>query len=416
MNLKVSVKPRWSGPVPMSRKGEPLPENQWARAGRKRKWCVRWYAPDGSRPRQTFDTREYADTFARARVAEFEARGGLARVQPKRRLCGAFVDEVLELRTGPKGQRLSIGALREYRTILNRFADFIGRDVPLDRIGMSDATRYLSHIQEHPSKRKKALSVSSVNKHKRVLKSAFNIAVLQLAYLRVNPFAQLKQDKVGDQDIRYVTPEEYMAIVEACRSMPEAHWWECFLAVCYTAGARLNEATHLTWSDIDFEANTVRITAKPEMSGVAAWRPKDRDSRTIPVPDHTIDLLTQLHAHAPDGSEFVFLAPERTAWIRSKREAGTWKEGQAVLNNVTKNFKRRACKAGVARVCVHDLRRSAISHWARKLAVPIVKELAGHADIATTMRYYVSIRASDMAEAREVTTRALAVRPKTDPE
>lgn len=250
--------------------------------------------------------------------------------------------------------------------------------------------------------------MSSVNKHKRVLKAAFNIAVGQLGYLRANPFERLKQDKVGDQDIRYVSPAEYKAIVAACRKMPEPLWWECFLAVSYTAGTRKNETTRLTWADTDFEASTIRVSAKPEFSGVEQWRPKDRDKRVIPVPEKTVDLLSRLHAAAEFGSEFVFFTSERVAWIRSKREAVEWREGQEILNNITRNFQRRATKAEVYNVTLHDLRRSTISNWARKPAVPIVKELSGHAGFSTTMKYYFSIRDTDMAEAREVTADVLA--------
>ena len=39
---------------------------------------------------------------------------------------------------------------------------------------------------------------------------------------------------------------------------------------------RLNEAAHLTWSDVDFDANTLRIIAKPEIAGVAVWRRGNR--------------------------------------------------------------------------------------------------------------------------------------------
>ncbi|UCE58282.1 MAG: site-specific integrase [Phycisphaerales bacterium] len=378
---------------------------------------MRWYAPDGTRPRQSFDTREEAEDFARGKVAEFEDRGLHVRVQPKRIALGDFVDEVLRLRTGPRGQRLSIMTTREYRTVLERFVESAGRDTPLDCITMADATRYIAGIQATPSARDKPLSTSSVNKHKRVLKRAFNVAVTQLSYLHSNPFAGLTQDKVADQAIRYVEVAEYDVIIETCQSMQSPLWWECFITVCYTAGARLNEAAHLSWRDIDFEANTIRIGAKPELAGLEAWRPKDYDSRTIPVPSHTMDLLIRLHAEAEEGSEFVFIPPVRVAWIRAKRKTGEWAEGQAVLNNVTKNFQRRAGKAGVTDVTIHDLRRSCITHWARKLAVPIVKELAGHSDINTTLRYYVAIRDCDMAEARSVTAHALSAdRPKVDPE
>ena len=186
-------------------------------------------------------------------------------------------------------------------------------------------------------------------------------------------------------------------------------WWRAFLTVCYTSAVRLNEATHLTWSDVDFEEGSIRVIAKLERQGLAAWRPKDCDSRMIPIPERTMALLGRMHADAQPGSGFVFVSPARIEWIRQKREAGTWTEGQDVLNNVTKNFQRRARNGGVTDVTLHDLRRSCITHWARRLATPVVMRLAGHADISTTLRYYVSIGAADMAEARTVTADAMQV-------
>ena len=119
-----------------------------------------------------------------------------------------------------------------------------------------------------------------------------------------------------------------------------------------------------------------------------------------------------MHAGAPEGSEFAFVTPKRAAWIKAKREAGTWKEDQAVVNNLTRDFKAIVRSARIADATLHDLRRSCITHWARKLRAPIVRELAGHADIRTTLKYYVSIRQEDLAEAREVSAKALLLDPK----
>lgn len=411
MNKKVTVSARWYGAIP-HRNCAPLPKNQWARAGRKRKWTVRWYAPDGTRPRQTFNTKEDAEAFAREKVAEFETCGSSARLRPVRKTLGEFLAELLELRIGPRGQRLSIASLREYRTIMTRFAAFVGPDTPLDQLTMAHAMRYLASLRSRPSSRGRPLSLSSINKHKQTLKSAMNVATL-LGYLQVNPFTSIKKDKIPEHAVRYIDPAEFAAIAGACRDgLTTALWWECVLAVCYTAATRLNEAAHLTWADVDFEANTIRIIAKPDLDGIAAWRPKDLDSRTIPVPDYTISRLSRLHADAKPGATFVFLSPARIAWIRAKREAGRWSEDQPVLTNVNHHFKSMAHRAGVMKVTLHDLRRSCITHWARKIAAPVVQALAGHSDINTTLRYYVSIREPDMAEAREVTARVLKVDPK----
>ncbi len=289
---------------------------------------------------------------------------------------------------------------------------FSSQKTPLDQLTMAHAMRYLASLRSRPSSRGRPLSLSSINKHKQTLKSAMNIAIL-LGYLQTSPFASIKKDKVPEHAIRYIDPAEFAAIVSACRDgSVTALWWECFLAVCYTAATRLNEAAHLTWADVDFGANTIRIVAKPELDGIAAWRPKDHDPRTIPVPDYTVSLLSRLHAAAEPGAAFVFLSAARVAWIRARREAGTWSEGRSVLNNVNEHFKTIAHRVGVVQVTLHDLRRSCITHWARKIAAPVVQALAGHADIHTTLRYYVSIREPDMAEAREVTAQVLKVDPK----
>jgi integrase len=324
---------------------------------------------------------------------------------------GEFLAELLELRTGPRGQRLSIASIREYRTIVGRFVAFVGADTRLDQLTVAHAMRYVAALRSKPSHRGRPLSLSSINKHKQTLKSAMNVAIV-LGYLQTSPFASIKKDKVPEQAIRYVDPAEFAAIARACRNdIATGLWWECFLAVCYTAATRLNEAAHLTWADVDFGANTIRIVAKPELDGIAAWRPKDHDPRTIPVPDYTVSLLSRLHAAAEPGAAFVFLSTARVAWIRARREDGRWPEGRSVLNNVNEHFKTIAHRAGVVRVTLHDLRRACITHWARKIAAPVVQALAGHADINTTLRYYVSIREPDMAEAREVTAQVLQVDP-----
>lgn len=80
---KVSVTPRWSGPVPPRKDGRPLPTNQWARAGRKRVWLVRWFDLDGGRPGKTFRSREEADALALTKSIEFKEgdRAAWARIQ-----------------------------------------------------------------------------------------------------------------------------------------------------------------------------------------------------------------------------------------------------------------------------------------------------------------------------------------------
>ena len=51
---------------------------------------------------------------------------------------------------------------------------------------------------------------------------------------------------------------------------------------------------------------------------------------------------------------------------------------------------------------IHDLRRSCITNWARKLPIHVVQQLAGHADINTTKKYYLSVQDEDIRKAKKV--------------
>ena len=100
MNRKVSISCRWYGPIP-HRNGKPLPKNQWARAGRKRRWTVRWFAPDGSRPRQTFESKADAEAYARELIgkADYAPAGDKFRkvIDIYHQACREFGAEPMEL-------------------------------------------------------------------------------------------------------------------------------------------------------------------------------------------------------------------------------------------------------------------------------------------------------------------------------
>jgi integrase len=51
---------------------------------------------------------------------------------------------------------------------------------------------------------------------------------------------------------------------------------------------------YMTAQDIDFENRLVHVRAKPEWK----WEPKDKEERSIPVPN---DLLAKLKAHIASG-------------------------------------------------------------------------------------------------------------------
>jgi integrase len=67
-------------------------------------------------------------------------------------------------------------------------------------------------------------------------------------------------------------------------------------------GLRELEVVHLFWTDISFELQTVRVTAKPELG----FYPKRWEERKVPIPVHLIQLL-KTHTRR-QGCKFVFFS------------------------------------------------------------------------------------------------------------
>jgi integrase len=65
-----------------------------------------------------------------------------------------------------------------------------------------------------------------------------------------------------------------------------------------------------------------------------------------------------------------------------------------MANKQLTNFKLHVKKAGIkpnGQLAIHTLRKSCIKTWADHLPPNVTQELAGHADLATTMKYYNKI-------------------------
>ena len=127
----------------------------------------------------------------------------------------------------------------------------------------------------------------------------------------------------------------------------------------------------------------------------------------MPIPTITIDLLTRLQAQADAGNPYVLIPTDRLRHIQAAKAVGTWREGQAVINNLERDWRQLVSGADLPHTTIHDLRRSAITNWERVLPIHVVMKLAGHASMETTRRYYLAVTADDMEAARKATEEAI---------
>ena len=87
---------------------------------------------------------------------------------------------------------------------------------------------------------------------------------------------------------------------------------------------------------------------------------------------------------------------------------GNWDPDDAIVNNLIRDLDLLCSRAGVSPFTLHDLRRSCITNWARKLPIQTVQHLAGHSNIETTRKYYLSVQQDDLAVARELQSKLMA--------
>ena len=134
----------------------------------------------------------------------------------------------------------------------------------------------------------------------------------------------------------------------------------------------------------------------------------------LPTPPKVMQLLADLQAHSAEGCPYVFIPPQRWEYIQRAREADEWDESRPLLNNLRTRLRTLRKAAGGAKFTYHDLRRSCITNWAKHLPLHVVRKLAGHSNIKTTQKYYLSVQEDDLEKARQVQSAILRTNP-TDP-
>ena len=388
---KVGIYRKWLEPVPNGENGKPIPKSQWSKK-RRHHWIVRWYGTN-KKYGKVFRTRKEAEKYAldlQSRLAQGRSD------RPEKIELHEFRHEHEKIMKG----QVAYATLDDQRRALQFFENFIGGSILLSKIKPRHAEAFVAYrLSVVPS-------IATVNKDIRTLRSIFNLAIEPRGYLTEgqNPFAKIKERKTTENEIRYVQIEEYLALMDKAKDL----WWRTFLSIAYGSGLRRNEILNLTWKNIDFENQLITVAVKKESQKLIEWDPKSRRNRIVPMSDESTQLLADLQLNAKEAFPYIFISPQRFERIRERQKIGTWTPRSQVVNNLDRNFRLLRSKAGVDECVLHDLRRSAITNWAKKLPIQVVQELAGHSDISTTRKYYLAVRSEDLASASDFLNKLLA--------
>ena len=227
----------------------------------------------------------------------------------------------------------------------------------LNEIGDYEVQKVKRHVA--------AMKPKTVNCVLTVLSKLLKVAVdwKELALMPVS----VKMVKAPDPELPFYDFEEFEQLVEGAGKAGADVL--AFVLLAGEAGLRRGEIIALERSDIDFKRNQITVRQSDWQGQIDT--PKSGKTRRVPM---TARLGVALQA---------------IRHLRGPR-AFYQRDGQLISANTLRSWMQRAqARAGLPLTSgVHILRHTFCSHLAMRGApVRAIQELAGHADLSTTMRY-----------------------------
>ena len=202
----------------------------------------------------------------------------------------------------------------------------------------------------------RGVSQVTVNKYLNVLSKMYSLAVHE-KLIKENPLSFVDRFLDKNYIIRYLKSDlkEEERMYKAIREL-RPHLEDIVTCALQTA-MRKGEIFPLKWMQINFDYEFIDIIES-----------KSGKERKIPISKKLMEIFKRL----PKTSEYVFVNPE------------TGKPYTDIKHSWSTVMK----AAGIENFRFHDLRHTAITRMVEKgIPLPVVKEIAGHSKIETTMRY-----------------------------
>jgi integrase len=309
------------------------------------------------------------------------------------KLTDFFRDSLLRT----KGQ-VRATTLGETARSMRDFVECVG-DIDVQEVRYEHGERFVQYCLDQ------GISAATVTKKVKHLKRVFQLAE-DRGQLDRHPLRRLKPPKVARRKIRVFTDQECHNLCRVARQYEEKGSpikWELLVRMCLGTGMRRGELMNTTWRDIDFASMTIDVAPKKDSVDTWEWHIKDTERRTLPLTAELVTLLVEHQMSQPEGCPYVFVPMERYERIQGLRRAGQWtvEKGRSPLSKFCHHFNKIRRLAGIQTGTFHDLRRTCLSNWIiQGLSLHEVKELAGHAGIETTDRFYLAVRRDVVDRAR----------------
>jgi len=205
----------------------------------------------------------------------------------------------------------------------------------------------------------KLRSGATVNRYIAALSAAFGIASTEWQWVQDNPFDGLRREKESDGRTRFLSKDERVALLSACKESTSKNLYLITLLALST-GMRQAEILTLKWDHVSFERNTITL-----------FKTKNKEVRVVPLVSLARTLLQEHGKVRSLKNPHVFQGRYQT---HAKFPRKAW--GTALKNAEIENF------------TFHDCRHSAASELAMNGAsLHEIAAVLGHKTLAMVQRY-----------------------------
>lgn len=231
------------------------------------------------------------------------------------------------------------------------------------------------------------LSSGSVKNVRAALATALNRAVKWQIPGARNVVAMTAGPKVKHREQRYLDRDQAQQLLAAIQATP----MEAFFALALYSGMRLGELQALSWEDVDFERQTLRVR-RSYRDGMGISDPKTTHStRTLDLSDPMMAVLkSRRKAQMLDQAE---AGKQGVSWLNRWSLVFTGPFGRPTSrNSIHRELAALLRKAGLPRIRLHDLRHTcATLQLAAGVQPKVVQENLGHSKISTTLDLYAHV-------------------------
>lgn len=213
------------------------------------------------------------------------------------------------------------------------------------------------------------LSVSTAKLSHRTLSAVFNYAI-RLDYIKTNVAREVGNiDVKSDKRIEFYTLDEFKTFINVVDDL----MYRTFFMMLFYGGFRRGELMALTWNDIYFKLKVIDIH-KTANNYVVTSPKNETSNRKIQLPQHTIDLLSELKKEVKPKNDYVVFGefydhlPQTT---------------------INRRYDEYINKTKLDKIRIHDFRHSHASYLINLgIDITIISKRLGHAKTSTTHDIY----------------------------